>query len=74
VHNGANLRSPFSGLDSPAISDISGLSFDHSLWIATQGPGAGGSGFLAGARGEEFVSPLGEGEGEGERVEARHIV
>lgn len=45
----ANLRSPFSsGLDSPAISDISGLSFDHSLWIATQRPGVGGGGFLGG--------------------------
>jgi len=42
--------------------------------MATQGPGAGGSGFLAGARGEEIVSPLGEVEGEEWRVEARHIV
>lgn len=74
VHNGANLRSPFSGLDSPAISDISGLSFDHSLWMATQRPGADRSGFLAGTREEEFVSPLGETEGEGQRAEARHIV
>lgn len=37
VHNSSNLQYPFFQPHSDAVSDISGLSFDHRLWIATQG-------------------------------------
>ena len=34
VHNRATLRQPFSPLHSPAFSDVSGLSFDPTLWAS----------------------------------------
>lgn len=38
VHNGSNLQAPFSQPHPDAISDVSGLSSDHSLSVATQQP------------------------------------
>ena len=38
VHNGSNLQAPFSQPHLDAMSDISGLSFDHALGFATQQP------------------------------------
>lgn len=38
VHNGSNLQAPFSQPHPDAVFEISGLSFDHALWFATQQP------------------------------------
>lgn len=38
IHNGPNLQAPFSQPHLDAVSDISGRSFDHTLWVATQQP------------------------------------
>lgn len=38
IHNGSNLQAPFSQPHPDAVSEISGLSFDHALWVATQQP------------------------------------
>lgn len=42
MHNASNLQYPFSQPATDAVSDISGLSYDQDLWIATQRAGGAG--------------------------------